>query len=45
MGISLTDVELDGAALAAAAAGVDVLWPDDDGPSGSSTRSTISELR
>jgi hypothetical protein len=43
-GIPLTDVELDGAALAAAAADVDVLWPG-DGPSGGSTWSSISELR
>jgi hypothetical protein len=45
MGISLTAVELDGAVLAAAAADVDVLWPDDDGPSGGSTSTTISEPR
>jgi hypothetical protein len=45
-GIPLTAVELDGAALAAAAADVEVLWRDDGGPpSGDSTWSTISELR
>jgi hypothetical protein len=45
LGIPLTDVELDGATLVAAAADVDVLWPDDDGPSGNSIWSTMSELR
>jgi hypothetical protein len=34
-GVPLTDVELDGAVLAAAAAEVDVLWPDGDPPFGS----------
>lgn len=43
--VPLTDVELDGAMLAAAAADVDVLWPDDDGPSGGSTWSSISARR
>jgi hypothetical protein len=36
VGISLTDVEIDGGVIAAAAAGVDVLWPDDGSSSGSS---------
>ena len=43
-GVPLTDIELDGAAFAEAAAGVDVLWPG-DGPTGGSSWSTISELR
>jgi hypothetical protein len=43
-GIPLTDVELDGSVLAAAAADVDVLWPGDE-PSGGSTWSSISGLR
>jgi hypothetical protein len=42
-GVPLTDVELDGAAFTAAAADVDVLWPD-DGPSGGSSW-TSSEMR
>jgi hypothetical protein len=43
-GVPLTDIELDGAVLAAAAAEVDVLWPGSE-PSGGSAWSTISELR
>jgi hypothetical protein len=34
-GVTLTDVELDGALLVAAAADADVLWPADDPPGGS----------
>jgi hypothetical protein len=41
-GVPVTDVELDGALLAAAAADVDVLWPKDEGPPGSSDDTTIS---
>jgi hypothetical protein len=41
-GVQLTDAELDGAVLAAAADDVDVLWPGDE-PSGGS--STISIMR
>jgi hypothetical protein len=40
MGVPLTDVELDGAALTAAAADVDVLWPGDE-PSSDSTWNSI----
>lgn len=42
MGVPLTDVELDGAALVAVAAEVDVLWPG-DGPS--SSHSVTSYMR
>jgi hypothetical protein len=43
-GVPLTNVEIDGAALTAAAGDADVLWPDDDGPSGSSGSSIIGSM-
>jgi hypothetical protein len=43
-GVPLTSVEIDGAALTAAAAGAEVLWPDDDGPGGSSGGSIITAI-
>jgi hypothetical protein len=39
--VPLTAIELDGAALAAAAADVERLWPDDDGPTGSSVSTFV----
>jgi hypothetical protein len=41
-GIPLTDVEVDGAVIAAAAADVDVLWPGDVPPSSDSVTSYVS---
>jgi hypothetical protein len=41
-GIPLTDTELDGAVIAAAAASVDVLWPGDGSSSGDSVTSYIA---
>jgi hypothetical protein len=40
-GVPLTSIEIDGAPLAAAARSADVLWPDDDGPSGPSATSYV----